>query len=492
MHEGNKLKIEYEYDLKRKLKQQQAEEERREREKEKEEEAAQVARNKRNNTSNASTPVNASSSTTGANSSATSSKPPSTPPPPRFPDCSIIADLFQGTLESRVTCKSCGAVSLTKDPFYDLSLEIPKESQLKKISAERGEEALTPQASRGFFGSISNYLGLTSPTLSLETCLHSFCTSDSLLQKDQYKCDKCKEKVDAVKILSLGSAESLPEVLTLHIKRFAHNTYFGSKIGRHVTFPLYNLDVAPYLTPANATEETVGNKKGKHSNHQNNIKPKKFDSQSSSSSSSSSSSPALYNLFALVRHMGSVNGGHYIAYCRSHVTGKWFEFDDKTVTEVSEERVSKVEAYLLFYRRTHPVGPYQQLVKHLDAVTIRDLPPTPSQHPPPVRYVSKYWLKKMEVFGRPEPIDNRDLCCSHGLPKPLPYVSRREKIGDELLSLFVWAWVLNFSFCCIGGCLQSTLGWWRSCDCCDSFRLGSSLQSLWRRSDRRFSSRFGV
>ena len=36
-----------------------------------------------------------------------------------------------------------------------------------------------------------------------------------------------------------------------------------------------------------------------------------------------------------------VTGGHYLAYCRHHVTGKWYEFDDRDVTEISEEDVLK-------------------------------------------------------------------------------------------------------------------------------------------------------
>lgn len=258
-HEGNKLRVEYEYDLRRKLKQQAEEETRLAAEREKEEEAqssAHAARLKRHASSNGA-PME-------EEDAAPAAKKATPPAKPRFPDCSVIGDLFQGTLESRVRCSACGAVSLTRDPFYDLSLEIPKDAQLKKIGVERGSEALTPQANRGFFGSISNYLGLTSPTLSLETCLHSFCTSDSLLQKDQYKCDKCKAKVDAVKILSLGDEKSLPEVLTLHVKRFTHNTFFGSKISRHVTFPIHNLDVAPYLTQP---ETNTNGKRGTKSHY---------------------------------------------------------------------------------------------------------------------------------------------------------------------------------------------------------------------------------
>jgi len=70
---------------------------------------------------------------------------------------------------------------------------MPKTTQLKRVSMERGKEALTPNNS-GWFGSTLNALGITSAPLSLQTCLHSFCTSEELIKKEKYKCEKCKEK----------------------------------------------------------------------------------------------------------------------------------------------------------------------------------------------------------------------------------------------------------------------------------------------------------
>ena len=426
LHEAVKLKVFYEYDLKKQLqrsKEEAAEKEKQEAKREREEEL-----NQKDND------VAASSNNNGDSNSGSNPPKPSAPVVKRYPEASIIASLFQGTLESRVECSNCHHVSTTRDPFYDLSLEIPRENQLKKIGAERGSDALTPQAKGGFFSGLGNFLGLSTPTLSLETCLHSFCTSDNLLQKDQYKCDQCKLKVNATKILSLGSESTLPEVLSIHIKRFSHNSYFGSKIGRHVTFPLENLDMAPFLTQQRTPSEIASAAAAAAAAP---TAPKKKELKSSpssaSASSSSSSSPALYDLFAIVRHLGSVSGGHYIAYCRSHTTGRWYEFDDKHVTEISEEKVAKIEAYVLFYRRKHKTGPLDRIMKQIEAVTVSNpsdsaaavssASGSPAGGSRPYRYVSRYWIKKMEVLGRPEPIDNRDLCCPHGIPKPLPLVS---------------------------------------------------------------------
>lgn len=43
-------------------------------------------------------------------------------------------------------------------------------------------------------------------------------------------------------------------------------------------------------------------------------------------------------------------GGHYVAYCRNDLNQMWYEFDDQSVTEVSESCVQNAEAYVLFYK----------------------------------------------------------------------------------------------------------------------------------------------
>jgi hypothetical protein len=110
---------------------------------------------------------------------------------------------LSASLTSSIPYARCGVVcslSRTVDPFYDLSLDLPaSDAQLKRIRTERAgdgalEAAAAESRSTGWFGSVLNYVGLTSPPLSLETCLHSFCTSDHLIKKDQYKCDHCKLK----------------------------------------------------------------------------------------------------------------------------------------------------------------------------------------------------------------------------------------------------------------------------------------------------------
>lgn len=75
--------------------------------------------------------------------------------------------------------------------------------------------------------------------------------------------------------------------------------------------------------------------------------------------------PWIYELFAIFVHRGSATGGHYFAYIKDFDKDKWFEFNDSTVSEVTEETVkssyggdfgaynvnSGSSAYMMLYRQ---------------------------------------------------------------------------------------------------------------------------------------------
>lgn len=99
---------------------------------------------------------------------------------------------------------------------------------------------------------------------------------------------------------SLGFLK-LPEILSFHLKRFKYDAYYPSKldrlevvsslclpaVGRQVDFPLAGLDMKPYLTEDSEEENTV------------------------------------YDLTAVVCHIGVAGGGHYIAYAVHPVTERY-------------------------------------------------------------------------------------------------------------------------------------------------------------------------
>ncbi|KAG8012673.1 Ubiquitin carboxyl-terminal hydrolase 3 [Nibea albiflora] len=114
----------------------------------------------------------------------------------------------------------------------------------------------------------------------------------------------------------------LSAVLCLHLKRFHWTAFLRNKVDTYVEFPLKGLDMRGYLLePENSLPESC-----------------------------------LYDLVAVVVHHGSgVGSGHYTAY-GSH-EGRWYHFNDSTVTLTNEDTVRKAKAYILFYvERTEQVA----------------------------------------------------------------------------------------------------------------------------------------
>ena len=61
----------------------------------------------------------------------------------------------------------------------------------------------------------------------------------------------------------------------------------------------------------------------------------------------SSRSPGWYDLSTVVVHIGKMDAGHYLCYCRRD--DQWFKFDNSKVTLATEAQVLNAEAYMLFY-----------------------------------------------------------------------------------------------------------------------------------------------
>lgn len=138
----------------------------------------------------------------------------------------------------------------------------------------------------------------------LVECLDRFTNAEKL--DIMYECPNCKTTSGVTKQLKL---RRLPPTLCIQLKRFEHHVGVSSKIDTHVGIPLM-LDLSKY---------TLG-----------------------------SSRACIYELYAVVYHIGSVNTGHYIALVKTR-DGIWFKFDDAKVIRISEKEVLDSQAYLLFY-----------------------------------------------------------------------------------------------------------------------------------------------
>ena len=68
----------------------------------------------------------------------------------------------------------------------------------------------------------------------------------------------------------------------------------------------------------------------------------------------------VYELYSIMIHTGGAFGGHYFAYIKSFEDGKWYNFNDASVTEIkNEDEIFKTfggqgqsnTAYMLMYRK---------------------------------------------------------------------------------------------------------------------------------------------
>ncbi|KAK1879182.1 Ubiquitin carboxyl-terminal hydrolase 33, partial [Dissostichus eleginoides] len=277
---------------------------------------------------------------------------------------SVISDVFDGTIVSSVQCLTCDRVSVTLENFQDISLPIPGKEDLAKLHSATHQTALVKAgscgeayAAQGWISFVMEYIKswFWGPVVTLQDCLAAFFARDELKGDNMYSCEKCK---------------NLPEILCVHLKRFRHELMFSTKISTHVSFPLEGLDLQPFLAKDSPAQTTN------------------------------------YDLLSVICHHGTASSGHYIAYCRNDVNNLWYEFDDQSVTEVSESCVQNAEAYVLFYKKSN-----EDALKERRRVSglFNMMEPSLLQF-----YISRQWLNKFKTFAEPGPISNDDFLCSHG------------------------------------------------------------------------------
>ena len=338
---------------------------------------------------------------------------------------SIVSDTFQALLAQRVTCSKCESTSLTVQESFNLPLELPSKMQTKTLSsngngngsandsraaASTSKATLknipsntsldqiisnspklpnsavssstldSPSTSGGIFSSalssLKSVFSWTSHSLTLEQCLRSFFSPETLKGDEQYYCETCRCKEDASKFHEIVH---LPEVLCFQLKRFNKNRgTFGlgsAKNSTSVRFPVEGLDMSPYCGPDSAMD----------------------------------ASSCMYDLISVVRHSGGADSGHYIATCKSQVNGRWYEFDDEFVTSIgSTEQLQSNDAYLLFYARRPAQMDVERRTKALKLLR------APRVGDSDRIYLSRYWAMKFETMAQPGPLDNYSFACEHG------------------------------------------------------------------------------
>ncbi|KAG0004693.1 Ubiquitin carboxyl-terminal hydrolase 20 [Modicella reniformis] len=292
--------------------------------------------------------------------------------PARATAPSIISDLFEGTLESRVRCLICRKQYIKEDKFFDLSIPVDKKT---KIIDDTDDKGTGKDKDGGLMGSIFETIGgwfnVGNRNIKLQDCLAAFCATEELTGEDRYRCTQCDALNDCRKTFRITQ---LPETLCIHLKRFRYDTY-SSKINTYVQFPLEDLDMTPFF-------------KSTDPNELKNVK---------------------YDLYAMVRHRGVAGGGHYIGYAKHSGDGLWYEFDDTYVTRKSPADIAKLEAYILFYRKKTPHREEERariakfITKPNMEIFDKGL----------MVYISRLWFCRFNFLSNPGPISNRDFLCPH-------------------------------------------------------------------------------
>ncbi|EYC23708.1 hypothetical protein Y032_0015g2797 [Ancylostoma ceylanicum] len=306
---------------------------------------------------------------------------------------SIVTDVFDGSIESSVTCLTCKTVSTTTETFQDLSLPIPSAEHLSRIRQSSSGESDVDDGSASdlssgygwipWFSWLRSFSSVfVTPSVSLEDCLSAFFSPDRLVGDDMYSCDRCKKLRNGVKTCRISR---LPEVLCIHIKRFRHDSYCSSKVSTRVSFPLVELDLSPF--------------------------------------SSTSEKVPLYDLTGFITHEGSgADSGHYLAYCRNEVDGNWYEYDDSTLTKLDSAHVLTKEAYVLLYQKRPSLSVEAARNKTMEMISAEEIVKAQSKSQ---LYISSEWLLKLSTFSDPGPVTNYSFLCRHGhlLPRRVDHIS---------------------------------------------------------------------
>eukprot|EP00871_Galdieria_phlegrea_P003040 jgi/Galph1/3737/GphlegSOOS_G2412.1 len=255
----------------------------------------------------------------------------------------IINHLFSGVLESHVYCGSCEHYSATLEDYFDISLDLKSDGEQhgKDIDANSVQQ--------------------------LTDCLGYLVSPEQLDNGNSKYCSHCGQSTAFYKRVAI---QRLPQVLCFHLKRFQHGLDgkdISTKIESEIAFPVDDLDMSSYTSSRVYRQSSSGTKPEKVSLESEQSVNKSIDNLKkenenasevlkndwqSSSADDGNDSKYVYDLYAIVNHIGKIDHGHYITWIREN--NVWFKCDDETVTvenllSTEKTRMCSSPAYLLFY-----------------------------------------------------------------------------------------------------------------------------------------------
>ncbi|CAN0411431.1 unnamed protein product, partial [Ascophyllum nodosum] len=182
---------------------------------------------------------------------------------------SLIRGLFCGEFAYVTRCSKCKFASRNMNAFNELELQIGSNRTIDK-------------------------------------CLDSFLEAESLDGDNQYLCENCGCKQDAVRAIEL---HRLPPVLSIQLLRYVFDARTGQR--KKIKTPMSldtTLDMGPRLGPQGEARTSSG------------------------SGSTANAGDCVYKLACVLYHKGgNVHSGHYIAEVHDPSSNTWTLFDDEKV-----------------------------------------------------------------------------------------------------------------------------------------------------------------
>ncbi|XP_027894874.1 ubiquitin carboxyl-terminal hydrolase 31-like [Xiphophorus couchianus] len=221
--------------------------------------------------------------------------------------------------------KSCGPGG---PPHVKIVVEWDKET--KDYLFKRTEDEYIPDAESVRQAKEQH---LQPQTCSLAQCLQLYTKEEQLAPDDAWRCPHCKQLQQGSIKLSLWT---LPDILILHLKRFRQDGDRRVKMQNMVKFPLTGMDMAPHMVKRSQSSWSL---------------PSHWSPWRRPYGMGRDPEDYLYDLYAVCNHHGTMQGGHYTAYCKNSIDGQWYCFDDSDVHPISEDDVCKQTGYILFYQR---------------------------------------------------------------------------------------------------------------------------------------------
>ncbi|UIZ21088.1 hypothetical protein KXD40_000884 [Peronospora effusa] len=167
----------------------------------------------------------------------------------------------------------------------------------------------------------------------LTKCMDALMCEEAILLDDHWVCEQCGVPREGKRLSAIWR---LPDLVMVQLKRFQYlENQHKQKVRALVDFPLKGLDFSKWMG---------------------------YQDEADSS---------LYDLYAVVNHVGGLTRGHYTASCRYDAdfpessalfneseehgdvqcSDLWFCFDDEKVSEIAAGDVVTDAAYVLFYKR---------------------------------------------------------------------------------------------------------------------------------------------